>query len=123
MVKFHVGFILRSSTVAHKIEENNKISDLCSLEHLPHFNLRRYYTLKKSRVKFLWIFNNIKNYKEIIKNLAKVGVIVICYNFMLIFDWTCTDLYKELPDGSNAFFFEKSQTVGVDVRDVFDRIT
>ncbi len=50
----------------------------------------------------------IKTYIDTIEKLSKVGVKVICYNFMPIFDWTRTDLYKEHPDGSNALFYEKN---------------
>jgi mannonate dehydratase len=50
----------------------------------------------------------IDKYIDTIKKLSKVGVKVICYNFMPIFDWTRTELYKKLPDGSNALFYEKN---------------
>lgn len=49
----------------------------------------------------------IDNYKKTIAKLAQVGVKVICYNFMPIFDWLRTDLHKEMEDGSRRFFMKK----------------
>ncbi|MFV0255384.1 MAG: mannonate dehydratase [Erysipelotrichaceae bacterium] len=48
-------------------------------------------------------------YIDTIEKLSKVGVKVICYNFMPVFDWIRTDLFRELPDGSNALFYEKNK--------------
>lgn len=56
----------------------------------------------------------IQHYKETIQELAQVGVKVICYNFMPVFDWIRTDLQKELEDGSFALFYEKSKMEGAE---------
>lgn len=49
----------------------------------------------------------IQNYIETIHCLGKVGVKVICYNFMPVFDWVRTELFHEMEDGSTALFFNK----------------
>jgi len=49
----------------------------------------------------------IEHYRQTIRNLAPFGVKVICYNFMPIFDWTRTDLFHPLPDGSTALYYDR----------------
>jgi mannonate dehydratase len=51
----------------------------------------------------------IENYVKTMRNLKEFGVKVICYNFMPIFDWTRTDLWHPLPDGSTALYYERSK--------------
>ncbi len=48
----------------------------------------------------------IANYKQSLRNAARAGVQVFCYNFMAITDWTRTDLNWPLPNGGTALRFD-----------------
>ncbi|MCM3634664.1 MULTISPECIES: mannonate dehydratase [Paenibacillus] len=60
----------------------------------------------------------IENYKKTIASLATVGVKVICYNFMPVFDWLRTNLYGPLEDGSTAMFYEKAKVASLTPHEV-----
>lgn len=50
----------------------------------------------------------IDNYRQTIRNLAKAGIKVICYNFMPVFDWLRSDLAQKLEDGSEVLSYDNS---------------
>lgn len=56
----------------------------------------------------------IDNYATTVKNLSKVGVKVICYNFMPVFDWLRSDLNFKLQDGSIALSYDEKMITATD---------
>ena len=57
----------------------------------------------------------IDNYKQSIRNAARVGVKTFCYNFMAITDWTRTHLNWPLPNGGTALRFDAIDYAAYDV--------
>ena len=57
----------------------------------------------------------IEKYKESIRNVGKVGIPVITYNWMPVVDWTRTNLVMELEDGARALQFDMSEYIAFDL--------
>lgn len=60
----------------------------------------------------------IENYKQTLRNISKFGVKVVCYNFMPVFDWFRTDLFKEAEDGSTALYFDAEKALALTPEEV-----
>lgn len=52
-------------------------------------------------------------YCQNLTRLGQIGVSLICYNFMPLFDWFRTDLAMSLPDGSQVMAYDHSQIAHV----------
>lgn len=57
----------------------------------------------------------IDNYKQSIRNVARSGVKVICYNFMVITDWSRTNLMYRLPNGGYALRYDSVDFAAYDL--------
>ena len=52
---------------------------------------------------------------ESLANVGAIGVRVVCYNFMPVFDWMRSNLAFRLPDGSTALAFDDDELARVDL--------
>jgi mannonate dehydratase len=57
----------------------------------------------------------VDQYAESVRHMGEVGVPVLCYNFMPIFDWTRTDLAMPQPDGSTALAYDDAALSRIDL--------
>lgn len=56
----------------------------------------------------------IENYCKSLENVAALGVKVVVYNFMPVFDWLRTDMAREIPeDGSNSLYYDHDELQGM----------
>ncbi|MEX2672057.1 MAG: mannonate dehydratase, partial [Phycisphaeraceae bacterium] len=57
----------------------------------------------------------IDAYCQSIENMGHVGIPVLCYNFMPVFDWTRTNLKHPFKDGSHALSFSYEALSEIDL--------
>ena len=56
----------------------------------------------------------IENYCETVRRLGRAGVKCVCYNFMPVFDWLRSDLYKPQPHGAHALAYDEAAVLKMD---------
>lgn len=50
---------------------------------------------------------DIDAYIKTLENLGKADIHTVCYNFMPVFDWTRTELYRKREDGSTVLAYNQ----------------
>ena len=57
----------------------------------------------------------VDNYARSIEHMGELGIGVLCYNFMPIFDWTRTSLEMRMEDGSTALAYDHDALERIDL--------
>lgn len=57
----------------------------------------------------------INNYIKTLENLGKENINLVCYNFMPVFDWTRSDLFKLREDGSTVLSYDQEKIDSIDI--------
>ncbi len=57
----------------------------------------------------------IENYRRSIRNMGSLGITILCYNFMPVFDWMRSDLSLVLSDGSTALSYDDNAVSAIDL--------
>jgi mannonate dehydratase len=57
----------------------------------------------------------IANYCATVRTMGELGIPVLCYNFMPVFDWMRTDLAMPLDDGSTTLAYDDAALAAIDI--------
>ncbi|HEV8365088.1 MAG TPA: mannonate dehydratase, partial [Gemmatimonadaceae bacterium] len=57
----------------------------------------------------------IENYCRSVQHMGELGIPVLCYNFMPVFDWMRTELTQRLPDGSITMSYDHGALTRIDL--------
>ncbi|MGH7709680.1 MAG: mannonate dehydratase, partial [Gemmatimonadaceae bacterium] len=57
----------------------------------------------------------IDNYCASVRHMGELGIPVLCYNFMPVFDWMRTSLSMRLPDGSLTMAYDHRALSQIDL--------
>ena len=61
---------------------------------------------------------HIANYITTLEHLGQAGIDLVCYNFMVVFDWTRSDLAKLRPDGATVMSYDQAVIDKIDPDDM-----
>ena len=97
----------RSQLAALKADVESAGLDLVVIESIPvHENIKLGWPTRERL---------IANYCASIRAMGEVGIPVLCYNFMPVFDWMRTDLAHPLDDGSTALAYDDRVLADLDI--------